>query len=57
VHELAVLLALDVNNTPAVFAATDRLAINDHVAFRAYDGERDHALQTRISWLMVQPTP
>lgn len=33
VDEFAVLLILDVDNTPTVLATTNRLAINDHVAF------------------------
>ena len=49
VHKLAVLLALYINDTPAVFAATNRLAVDNHIAFGADDGERDHVLRVNIS--------
>jgi hypothetical protein len=53
VHELAVLLALHIDDTPTVFAATDRLAVDNHIAFGANDGERDHVLRVNISGLFA----
>lgn len=44
VHELAVLLVLDVDDAPAVLAAPDLLAVDDDVLFRADDGEGDEVL-------------
>jgi len=41
VHELAVVLVLDVHDTPAVFAAPDGLAVDDDVGLRADDCEGD----------------
>jgi hypothetical protein len=45
VVELAVLLVFDVDDSPAVLAATNRLAIDDDVALGADDGEGDHVLR------------
>jgi hypothetical protein len=44
VHELAVLLVLDVDNAPAVFATPDGLAIHEYRPLGADDGEGDHVL-------------
>ena len=46
VDELAVPLVLDVDDAPAVLAATDGLAVDDHRALRADDREGDHVLVT-----------
>ena len=43
-HEFTMTLVLDVDNAPTVLAAADRLAINNHIAFRADDRERDDVL-------------
>jgi hypothetical protein len=43
-HKLAVTLVLDVDNAPTVLAATDRLAVNNHVAFGTNDSERNDVL-------------
>lgn len=43
-HEFAVVGILDVHNTPAGLAATNRLAVNDDVVFGADDGERNYLL-------------
>ena len=47
-HELAVLLALNVDHTPAVFASTNGLSVDDNVALRTDDSERNHALQKTV---------
>jgi hypothetical protein len=44
VHELAVLLVLDVDDAPAVLAPPDGLAVDDDVGLRADDGEGDFGL-------------
>ena len=44
VDKLAVRLVLDVDNAPARLASADGLAIDDHSALGANDGERNHAL-------------
>jgi hypothetical protein len=44
VVELAVLLVLDVDDSPSVLAPSDGLAIDDDVSLGSYDGERDHVL-------------
>jgi hypothetical protein len=43
-HELAVTLVLDIDNAPTVLATTDRLAVNNHVAFGTNDSERNNVL-------------
>lgn len=45
IHELAVVLILDVDNTPAVLAATDLLAINDDVLLTANNSEGNNILR------------
>lgn len=50
VVELAMRVVLDVNHAPAVLAATDRPAVNDHVALRADDCEGDDALRSVSVW-------
>jgi hypothetical protein len=45
VHELAVLLVLNVDNAPAVFATPDGLAVHEHRPLGADDGEGDHVLR------------
>ncbi len=43
-------LVLDVDHTPAVLSASNRLSVNDDAALRAYDSEREHFLRDcRIS--------
>jgi len=42
VHELAMLLILDVDDTPPVFATTDALPIDHDCAFRANNREGNH---------------
>ena len=44
VDELAVPLVLNVDDSPAVLAATDGLAVDDDGALRADNSEGDHAL-------------
>lgn len=44
VDEFAVVLVLDVNDTPAVLPATDLLAVDNDVLLTAHDGERDDVL-------------
>ena len=44
VDELAVPLILNVDDAPAVLAATDGLAVDDHRALRANNSEGDHVL-------------
>lgn len=44
VDELAVVLVLDIDDTPSVFASTNGLAINDDIALRADDSERNNIL-------------
>ena len=48
VVELAVLLVLDVNDTPAVLAAADGLAVDDDVPLRADDSEGDHVANALV---------
>lgn len=50
------LLTLNVDDTPAVLTATNGLAVNDHVALRANDSKRDHALKTQRSGLQCLNT-
>jgi hypothetical protein len=45
-HEFAVILIFDVDDTPTVLAATNGLAINDDVALGPNDGERNNVLST-----------
>jgi len=47
VHELAMLLVLDVDDTPPVFATTDALPIDHDCAFRANNCEGNH----RLRWI------
>lgn len=43
-------LVLDVDDAPPVLAPSDGLAVDDHVALRADDGERHHVLRdVRVS--------
>jgi hypothetical protein len=44
--ELAVVRVLNIDNTPAVFASANGLAVNDNIGLRANDGEWDHVLVT-----------
>lgn len=44
VHKLAVLLVLDVDDTPPVLAGRDLLAVDDDGLLRADDGKGDQAL-------------
>lgn len=44
VDEFAVLLVLDVDDAPAVLAATDLLAVDNDVLLRSNNGEGDQAL-------------
>lgn len=44
VDEFAVVLVLNVDDTPAVLATTDLLAIDNNVAFRANNRKRNQAL-------------
>lgn len=46
VHKLAVIRVLDVDNTPAVFATTDRPTFNDHVVLGADDSKGYNVLVT-----------
>lgn len=46
VHKLAVIRVLHVDNTPAVFAPTDRPAFNDNIVLGADDGKRNNVLVT-----------
>jgi len=43
VDELAMVLVFDVDNTPTVLPAADRLAINNYITLRADNGERNDA--------------
>lgn len=43
-HELAVVLVLNVDNTPAIPATTHRFAIDDHIVLRANDSEGNDVL-------------
>ena len=47
VHEFTVILVFNVDDTPAVLATTNRLAVNDHIALGANDSERDDVLKSR----------
>ena len=55
-HEFAVLLVLDINDSPAVLTTAHLLASDDDVLFRTHDGERDHVLDLRIlrAFLLVK---
>lgn len=44
VNKLAVCLVFNVDDSPTVLASTDRLAVDDDVAFRTDNSERDHVL-------------
>ena len=44
VHELAVSLVFDVDNTPAVLTTANGLTVDDHVALGANNSKGDHAL-------------
>jgi hypothetical protein len=44
VNELAVLLILNVDNTPPVLSTADLLTVDDDVLLRSHNGERDEAL-------------
>lgn len=48
VDKLAVGLVLDVDDTPTVLAAADRLAVNDDRALRADNGERKHVADALV---------
>ena len=52
-HELAMVLVFDIDDTPAVFAPTDRPAVDDHITFRADDCKGDDVLYTEIN--KIQP--
>ncbi len=43
-NKFTVVFVLDVDDTPAVFAATNRLAVDDHVSFGSNDGKRNRIL-------------
>ena len=46
--EFAVVLVLDINHSPPVLAAADRLATHDDVLLRSDDGKRDKLLHLGI---------
>jgi len=43
-YKLAVVGVFDIHNTPAIFASTNRLAVNDHIALGADHSEGDNML-------------
>lgn len=43
-HELAVVRVLYIDHTPAVLAATNRFAVNNHIVLRADNGKRNDVL-------------
>ncbi len=49
VHELAMTLVLNVNDSPSVLAPTDCLSVNENVAFRTNNGERNHVLNRQLA--------
>lgn len=46
VHEFAVVLVFDVDNTPAVLAAAYLLSVDDNVLLASDDGEGDNILES-----------
>lgn len=52
VDEFAVVLVLDVNDTPPVLAATDLLAVDDDRLLGADNGKGDEVLVTIVSFLV-----
>jgi hypothetical protein len=55
IDELAVLLVLDVDNTPPVLATTDLLAVDNDVLLRADNGEGDETLLELAFWPCGSP--
>ena len=49
VDEFAVVLILDIDDTPSVLAPTDLLAVDDDILLRADNGEGDEALRNRLA--------
>jgi hypothetical protein len=54
VHEFTVVGILNVDHSPAVLAPTDRLALNDHVVFRANNSERNDFLKVSGSISIIE---
>lgn len=50
VDEFAVVLVLNVNDTPAVLATANLLSIDNDVLFRADDSKGDEALSCGVSY-------
>ena len=48
VVELAMLLVLDIDDTPSILATSNRATINDDIPFRANDSEGDHVISVPI---------